>query len=157
MRFFLPSVPAGRIEYIALMLVAFGVQFYAAFDFLELSVDIANRDVGYVARHLDVFIAIYVVAAAFQWITAMRRLNGLGMSTSASVAVVIPGIGLLYAILLLVADPKKSTAYSPYGDDPHDPNAWVQAPNPASTAPSVTYQGQALLLPGDGQDEQAAA
>ena len=156
MRFFLPSVPAGRLEYIALMLVAFGVQYYAVFNFLELNVDFADRSVGYIARNRDIAIAIYVAAAAFQWITAIRRLRGLDMSTAPSIAVVIPGIGWLFALLLVIADPKKSTAFSPYGDDPYDPNAWVKDPDPASTAPSVTYQGQALLLPGDRDEQQAA-
>jgi len=158
MRFFLPGVPAGRLEFLAIMLPTFAVQFWAAFSYLELEVDIANRGVSYVARNLELFALIYVAMLAIQWITSMRRLRDLDKSGNAAFLALIPGLGAVFALMLFVSDTHTGAGYAPFGDDPLSPDSWVERPDGKRSAPAVTFQGQELSLPGEEHwDDQSAA
>ena len=86
----------------------------------------------------------------------MRRLNAVGIKTMAAFAILIPSLNILMPISLLLKTRPNSFGDAPFGDDPLDPQSWVEIPRGAGAAPIATYQGQELRLPGDDERERAA-
>ena len=158
MRFFTPSVPAGRIEFLVILLITGAVQVWAVFEYLELEVDIANREVAFIERNLGVAVAIVLAMLPLQWISAMRRMADARKPASIALPMLLPGIGLVFGLFLAVTTGDRRVGFAPYGDDPYDPDSWVEDPDLNSTGPVVTYQGQELQLPGEERwsDDQAA-
>lgn len=155
MRFFRSLIPANPLEYLVLMLVTYGIAYWAVFVHLELRVNIDERQVSYIDRNLPMAACVIVAVLGFQWITAMRRLTHAGRSTSQGFYVVLPGLGLLYAIALLTMAAPKEMGSAPGGGNPLDPQAWVQKTKGAPSGSAMTFQGKAMPLPGDGQRDAA--
>ena len=125
MRIFLPSNPAGRLEYLLMMVVTTIAGYVATNFYLQLAVDVDTRELSYIARNLPTFSLILAVILAIQIIASMRRLNDLGKPTGAAFLVLLPLIGTLFTIWLAVTKRPKTFGYAPYGDNPLDPQSWV--------------------------------
>lgn len=149
MRFLLPSVPAGRLEYLAILIVLGVVQFFALILLLDLSVDVQSQELNYDATKLTISLCILFVTMCFAWITVLRRLTDLHMSGVWALCLLIPILNWMFQLYLLVASGVRRETIAPYGDDPYNPDSWVQKPAIGSTGPAVTYRGQALTLPGE--------
>lgn len=158
MRFFTPSTPAGRLEFLVILIATAAVQYWAVFQFLELEIDVANRELAFVERRLGVATGIVIAMLPLQWISGMRRLADVRKSASLAIPMLIPGVGILFGLFLAINGADRRIGYAPFGDDPHNPDSWVEDPDLNSTAPVVTYQGQELRLPGEERwsDDQAA-
>jgi uncharacterized membrane protein YhaH (DUF805 family) len=157
MRFFLPSVPAGRLEYLVIVLVMNVAQFAAIRYLLELEViDPVAREISYNTGQIGTTAVIYVAALAVIWITVLRRLTDLNMGSMAAIALFIPVIAQIFQLWLLLAKGIGHTTIAPYGDDPYDPQSWVETAKPGANGPAVTYKGQALRLPGEEDMTDAA-
>ena len=104
MRFFLPSVPAGRLEYLVIVLVMNVAQFAAIRYLLELEViDPVAREISYNTGEIGTTAVIYVAALAVIWITVLRRLTDLNMGSMAAIALFIPVIAQIFQLWLLLA------------------------------------------------------
>ncbi len=158
MRFFIPSIPAGRLEYLGVLIVT-SIGLYAiVFAVLEIRVDDFTGEIAYSADRLALGLFCYMVWLVLSVINVLRRVTDLGISSAWAFTLLIPLVGTLFSIFLLVASGKKNSAFAPYGDDPLNPDSWVAKPAADSTAPAVTYNGQALYLPGEHEawDDEAA-
>ncbi len=149
MRFFRALIPANAFEYLVLMLVTYGIAYWAVFIHLELAVDIEETQVSYIERNLPMALCVIVAVLGFQWITAGRRLTHGGRPTSQAWVVVLPVIGVLYAISLLVLAAPKEMGSAPGGANPLDPGAWAQHQNGPGGSGGLTFQGKTVGLPGD--------
>ena len=157
MRFFLPSVPAGRLEYLVIVLVMNVAQFAAIRYLLELEViDPVAREISYNTGEIGTTAVIYVAALAVIWITVLRRLTDLNMGSMAAIALFIPVIAQIFQLWLLLAKGIGHTTIAPYGDNPYDPQSWVETPKHGASGPAVTYKGQELRLPGEEDMTDAA-
>lgn len=125
MRIFLPSNPAGRLEYFLMMVVTTIAGYVATNFYLQLAVDLDTRELSYIARNLPTFSLILAVILAIQIIASMRRLNDLGKPTGAAFLVLLPIIGTLLTIWLAITKRPKTFGYAPYGDNPLDPQSWL--------------------------------
>lgn len=151
MRFFRSALPANPLEYLLLMLVGYGIAYWALFIHFGFAVDIEARQVSYIERNFPMAACVIVAVLGFQWITASRRLTHAGRPTSRAWIVVLPIVGILYAAsLLFIAAPKVMGAVAG-GGNPLDPGAWVQKQPGAGTPGGLTYQGKPVGLPGDDQ------
>lgn len=152
MRFFIPSVPAGRLEYFLIILAMNVAQYFALTKLLRFEVvDPLTRQFNYDATNLTVFAFIIFGTFAVSMITVVRRLTSLNMSGTWVVALFIPIISLFFQLWLLLAKAIGASTIAPFGDDPYNPDSWVEKPKPGTSGPVVTYQGQALRLPGEGE------
>lgn len=150
MRFFLPSNPAGRLEYILVSIVIGAAIYGANLALINLRIDIDARQANFNRAELGVFLVIAFVLYALAIINMLRRINDTGRSTGIIVLAFIPVVNLLFAVWLILAGPEHTASYAPFGDNPYDPDAWVKTPDPkADSGPVVSYQGQELLLPGE--------
>jgi len=181
MRFFLPSHPAGRLEYFLVMVFTWIVSSFAIAVILGLSVDRAAGEIAYESGAVTTVLSINLVVMIFQLINQTRRLTDMHMGTGWLVcnfaplfgipALIVGGfeigsivflvgllISALFQIYLLIGSGVKRDTYAPYGDNPYDPASWV-APPPVdgSSGPAVTFQGQALRLPGEVDEVEDAA
>jgi len=59
-------------------------------------------------------------------------------------------------LLLGVATASSDKVYAPHGDNPNDPNSWVERPAVGKSGPAVTFQGEELRLPGEDKWDSAA-
>lgn len=159
MRFFTPSIPAGKIEYLVILLVTSAAQIYIVFSFLEFGVDTATREISYLTRNLEPAVLLYLVLAAIQWMNTLRRLSHIDKPWTVGVPTLIPGFGHAYSLLLASAPGARTTGYAPFGDNPYDPNSWIQEDDQAKRlGRGMSYQGKRVFLPGEGdnQDNKAA-
>ncbi len=177
MRFFLPSHPAGRLEYLLVMVFTWAVSSFAIAVVLGLSVNRTAGEIAYESGAVNTVLSIQLVVLIFQLINQMRRLTDMNMGSGwlvcnfaplfALPAVIVGGfeagsitfiVGLLISVLfqlyLLIGSGVKRDTYAPYGDNPYDPASWVPpAPTDGSSGPAVTFQGQALRLPGETDED----
>ena len=150
MRFLTTTHPAGRLEYLAVMIVMWAVNVFALVVLLQLDVDAAAQDFSYSSDQLAVFAFVMVGNVFFGLINVLRRMKDLHMGGAWIIMHFIPLLNIIFHLMLLLSSGVKRTTYSPYGDDPYNPDSWVAKPTPGeSSAPAVTFQGQALLLPGE--------
>lgn len=151
MRFFLPSFPAGRLEYLVIMVAMNAINWFAITQILDFeAIDPFAREFGYDASKITTVAFILFGTFAISMITILRRLTSLKMPGMAVLVLFIPIISLFFQLWLLLAKGVESKTIAPYGDNPYDPDSWVAKPAPGSTnGPVVTYQGQALRLPGE--------
>jgi uncharacterized membrane protein YhaH (DUF805 family) len=158
MRFFTTTIPAGRLEYFAVGLILNVVVTAAALMYFELEVDPLTREVSYAADKLAAMAFIYVGFLAVGIINCLRRMKDLHMGAGMLILFLIPIVNILFQLMLLLSSGVKSETYAPFGDDPYDPNSYVPTPVVSSTsAPAVTFQGHALLLPGEDRWDNDAA
>ena len=155
MRFFTPSHPAGRLEYLLIQLGLYAVLYFAIFLTLGLSVDIEAAEVSYDATAITLVLCIVIVVVMLQWITVLRRLYDLHMGSGWVICNFIPIVAIIFHLYLLLASGVSRETYAPYGDNPYNPDSWVPPAEASSTSPAVTFQGQALLLPGEEVDDAA--
>lgn len=158
MRFFTPSIPAGRLEYFGVLIITTIALYAIVFAVLEIRVDQLTGQVAYSADRLAFGLFLYLIWFTISIINVLRRITDLGISSAWAFTLLIPILGMLFSFYLLLASGVKRTTYAPYGDDPLNPDSWVAKPTADSTGPAVTYNGQALYLPGehDAWDENAA-
>jgi uncharacterized membrane protein YhaH (DUF805 family) len=158
MRFFTTTIPAGRLEYFVVAVILNVVLAASVLMFFELDVDPLTREVSYAADKLAAMAFIYVGFLAIGIINCLRRMKDLHMGTGMLLLFLIPIVNILFQLMLLLSSGVKSETYAPYGDDPCDPNSWVSTPTVSEASPpAVTFQGQALLLPGEDRWDSDAA
>lgn len=160
MRFFTTTTPAGRLEYLAVMIGMYVVNFFAISILLKFEVDPLTQDFSYSTENLAVFAFIIVGTFALGLINVLRRMKDLHMGAGWLVLHFIPLLQIFFHLMLLFSSGVKRNTYAPYGDDPHNPDSWVAKPTPGANAgPAVTFRGQALMLPGEeawqAEDEAA--
>jgi len=162
-RFFIPSIPAGRIEYFVVSIVVGLVGLGINLALFDLQVDVANQElVSYNRNNLALFIAITLVLFVINIINMLRRIKDTGRSSGIIILAFIPLVNIVFGIWLILAGPEQTASYAPYGDDPYNPDSWVKTPDPnVDAGPSVSYQGKELLLPGEhswsrGDESEAA-
>lgn len=160
MRFFNPGVPCGRLEYLVLSLISNFAIFATIISFLQLSVvDVQAQEFSYEADRIMWTIGIILGIIGFQILTTQRRLYDLHMGSGALVLLFLPFISQFFQLFLFLSAGISRETKAPYGDDPYDPNSWVQPVAPGgSSTPAVTYRGEALTLPGeDGWNGESEA
>lgn len=156
MRFLTTNTPAGRLEYLAIMVVMYVVNFFAATMLLELQIDAVTQEFSYSTQQIAPFAFIYVGNFIFGLITILRRMKDLHMGSGWIILHFIPLVNILFHLNLLISSGMKRQTYAPFGDNPYNPDSWVAKPaTDGSAGPAVTFQGQALMLPGeDGWQRQ---
>ncbi|MBT8241613.1 MAG: hypothetical protein KJN63_10330 [Acidimicrobiia bacterium] len=65
-------------------------------------------------------------------------------------------VSTVLQLLVGIATPSDEKVYAPHGDNPNDPNSWVERPAPGGAGPAVTFQGEELRLPGEDKWDSAA-
>lgn len=167
MRFFTTMQKAGRLEYLLISLVLSGFSYLAAIYLLQVDVeliegqDVASLDnVSFNAGALGLFAIAMAIIMYLSVINTLRRLKDLQKSGWYFLILFIPFVGAVFSLYLLFAPGGyDTTTYTPYGDNPYDPNSWVPPEAPSANGTGVSYQGHDIYLPGEdtwGQDEQAA-
>ncbi len=164
MRFFTTVYKAGRLEYAAVQIVL-GAAMYALFRFvLELSLNTPEGSlpsfdhVTYKHGSVGVFAVGFTVVFFLIFINTARRLKDLDRGLAGTLTLLAPMAGIIFSIYLALATNTSEKTYTPYGDNPYDPNSWVPPEEPASSTAAVSYNGTALRLPGEdhSQNSQAA-
>jgi len=155
MRFFMPSHPCGRLEYLLIQIGLYAVLYFALAVVLGLSVDPTTREISYNAATVTAVICILIVTVGLQWVTVLRRLYDLHMGGTWALCTFIPIISVIFHLYLLIASGVSRETFAPYGSNPYNPDSWV-APPDQNAGPSVTFQGHALLLPGEEEVDDAA-
>ncbi len=157
MRFFTTITPAGKAEYFVIaVLLNLGL---AAVAIKIFQLDIRSGfEFGYAVDKVPVMAFVTAGYVALMIITSIRRTKAIDMGSAVAFLTVIPGIGQIVQLMLTASDGKKTASYTPYGDNPYDPNSWVKPGNSkGSGAPAVSFRGEALMLPGEERwDEEAA-
>ncbi len=158
MRFFTPSIPAGRLEYFGVLIITTIGLYAILFAVLEIRVDQLTGEVAYSADRLAFGLFLYLIWFVISIINVLRRITDLGISSAWAFTLLVPVLGTLFSFYLLLASGVKRSTFAPYGDDPLNPDSWVATPTADNTGPAVTYNGQALYLPGehDAWDDKAA-
>lgn len=160
MRFLTTTEPAGRLEYLAVILVMYAVNVFAFATLLQFEVDPLTQEFSYSREKLAMFAFVIVANLVIGLINVLRRMKDLHMGGAWIIMHFIPFLNILFHLMLLFSSGVKRETYAPYGNDPYNPDSWVAKPTEAEAAgPAVTFRGQALLLPGeDGWqgDEEAA-
>ncbi len=153
----MPSHPAGRLEYLLVMIGTYVVGWFAVVVVLGLSLDTQTGEVSYDASTVTAVLTIGIVVIAVQWITVLRRLHDLHMGSGWAVCTIIPLVSFIFHLYLIVASGVSRETFAPYGSNPYNPDSWVApAPTDGSAGPAVTFQGRALLLPGEQEVDDAA-
>lgn len=160
MRFFNPSSPAGRLEYLVVGLVLYAIAYWATLTFLALSVDVDTQEFTYSAGGVTTWLFILILVLAFGMINVLRRMTDLNLGSGWVICHFIPVINVIFHLYLLLASGIDKKTYAPYGDNPYNPDSWVPKPAPnTSSVPSnsVSFQGKPLLLPGEENWDSEAA
>lgn len=150
MRFLTTNTPAGRLEYLAVMIVMYVVNVFAFNTLLEVQIDPLTGDFSYSTQRLAVFAFVIVGNLILGLINALRRMKDLHMGSGWIILHFIPLLNILFHLTLLLSSGMKRETYAPFGDNPYNPDSWVAKPASDGTGgPAVTFQGQALMLPGE--------
>ncbi len=150
MRFLTTNTPAGRLEYLAVMIVMYVVNFFAFSILLEVQIDPSTADFSYSTQQIAVFAFVMAGNLIIGLINALRRMKDLHMGGAWIILHFIPFLNILFHLNLLFSSGIKRQTYAPFGDNPYNPDSWVAKPAAdGSGGPAVTFQGQALLLPGE--------
>lgn len=168
MRFFTTLQKAGRLEFFAVAVVA-GAFLYAITTYvLELKIAPATEgqapqdmleNISINSQSLDIYLVGLTVYLLVVGVNACRRLKDLGKSYWMALTLLMPATGFLFQLWLSLATSTAEKSYTPYGDNPYDPNSWVAPEEPSVSGSSVSYNGQDLFLPGEltqEHGEQAA-
>lgn len=150
MRFLTTNTPAGRLEYLAVTIVMYAVYVFAFTTLLEVEIDPSTQDFSYSTQKLATFAFVFVGIVIVGLINALRRMKDLHMGGAWIILHFIPLLNIFFHLMLLFSSGMKRQTYAPYGDNPYNPDSWVAKPaSDGSGGPAVTFQGQALLLPGE--------
>ncbi len=162
MRFFTTLHKAGRLEYFLVQLVIFAATYFLFVNVLEVSFSVAQE--GFTTDrfvfnegNLGLFAVGYAITFYVGWVNVARRLKDMNLGFVWALLLFVPVIGVLFQIYLMVAKGISDKTYTPYGNDPYDPNSWVP-PETSHSGSAVTYQGSDIYLPGEEtwNDDQAA-
>lgn len=166
MRFFTTLYPAGRLEYfiVGVLLAIFSWVLFAfvlEVDFVQAEVAAGNFDsVSFNAGRASLALLGAVINLFLSVINVLRRLKDLAMGSIWALVVFVPLVGWIFQVYLLFASGVSRVTYTPYGNDPYDPNSWVPPEAPNHSGSTVSYQGQDIYLPGEeegfGENQQAA-
>lgn len=167
MRFFTTMQKAGRLEYFLVSLVLGGFAYLAALYLLQVEVtfvegtEVTDLDnVSFNAGALGLFAIAMAVILFLSVINTLRRLKDLQKSGWLFILTLIPIVSFFFGLYLLFAPGGyDTTTYTPYGDNPYDPNSWVPPEAPSTSGTGVSYQGHDIYLPGEdswNQGEEAA-
>ncbi len=159
MRFLTTLHKAGRLEYLAVSVVCAIATYALAIYVLQFGIDIDTSsagaaqdtltDVTFSASALGIW-ALGMVFIYFVWaINTVRRLKDLNFSAWMVLVLFVPLIGLVFNIYLFFASGISDKTYTPYGNDPYDPNSWVPPEEPTASGTAVSYNGQDVYLPGE--------
>ena len=153
LRFFTPSHPCGRLEYLLVHVALYAIMYFATSMLLGFSFDIDTQEWDYDANKLTMFLVIAILVFGVGLINVLRRLHDLQMGSGWAICHFLPLVNLLFHLYLLLASRVDQKTFAHYGDNPYNPDSWVPNPDPAKTGPSVTFQGQPLLLPGEEEQQ----
>ena len=160
MRFLTTTTPAGRLEYLAIMIVLYVANYFTFTVLLSLDVDPITQDFSYSRDRLAAFTFALVGVLVVGLINVLRRMKDLRMGSAWIVMHFVPLLNIIFHLMLLFSKGTKRETYAPYGDNPYSPDSWVAKPAVgAGSGPAVTFRGQALLLPGEDswkREEDAA-
>jgi len=157
MRFLTTITPAGKGEYFAVAVVINAILIFVALQVFKLDFDFTTREVSYAVDKMAVMAFVFAGYAGLAIINCARRLKSMKKGTAMAALAVIPGLGQLFQLSLVVADNADTSGYTPYGDNPYDPDSWVPPVNSSgSNGPAVSFRGEALMLPGEDRWEDAA-
>ena len=162
MRFFTTLEKAGRLEYFLVSLAINALMYLLVRYVLGLAVSInptestvpGTGDLAFNSGAIPLFLVGATVAIYLSVVNICRRLKDLRMGYAWALLLFVPIVGFFFSLYLLFATGIESKTYTPYGDDPYDPNSWVP-PETSNPGPAVTYQGKGLFLPGEVFAEQA--
>ena len=166
MRFLTTIYPSGRLEYF-LVNVVLGIAWYALALFVaDITVDVDSLaadpasfsldDIAYSEPSIQLALTGFAVLFFVFLINTCRRLKDLRKSYFMVLFMFIPLISLFFTLFLFLAKDSGKKTYTPFGNDPYDPNSWVP-PATNHAGPSVSYQGDDIYLPGEqAPGEQAA-
>ena len=155
MRFFTTVTPAGRLEYFFVAIVLNVIMYASVLLLFELTIDPLTREISYAADKLALMAFIYVGFLFLAIINCLRRMKDIHMGAGWIVLLFVPVVSLVFQLMLLLSSGVSSDTYTPFGDNPYDPDSWIPpTSNSGNGGPAVTFRGQALLLP--GEEEQAA-
>ena len=159
MRFFTTITPAGKAEYFVIaLLLNLGI-FYVAFRLFMLDFTLSPMSIGYAVDQIPTMAFAFAAYAALIVITSLRRMKELKMGSWIAFLTPIPVLGQLVQLRLSASDDQTSATFTPYGDNPYDPNSWVAPTTSAGKdSPAVSFRGEALMLPGEAtwDDERGA-
>lgn len=161
MRFFDPGAKIGRFEYVLFQVISYSIVFVSTRYVLDLRVDLSTLgtdvdaiDYRYSRNSLAMFTLIALGGYALSLITTIRRLLTVQWSAHVAFLHFLPPLAqLLHIILALRPTGGRVPARSPYGDDPYDPQSWM---DPERHDATLTYQGSPLHLderPGSEQPQ----
>lgn len=158
MRFFTTITPAGKAEYFVIAIILNVILFAVAFRVFELTVDIGSQEIGYAVDKLPLMAFVFTGYAGVIVINSMRRLKDAKSGSAMAFLTPIPVIGQLVQLLIVAAEDKNTAGFTPYGDNPYDPDAWVDnTPKKGGDGtPAVSFRGEALMLPGEDRWDEAA-
>ncbi len=157
MRFLTTMTPASKAEYFAVALILNLFLFVVTFRIFDLELQIAEKTASYNAAELPLMAFSFAGYAAVIIINSMRRIKQLKIGNTIAYATALPVVGQIVQIALASATPDNKSSYTPYGDNPYDPNSWV--PNAKSSGKSgaaVAFRGEALMLPGEDHWDDVA-
>lgn len=150
MRFLTTNTPAGRLEYLAVTIVMYVVYWFSIATLLEFEINTSTQEFSYSTQSLAAFAFIMVGILVIGLINALRRMKDLHMSSGWIILHFVPILNIFFHLMLLFSSGVKRQTYAPYGDNPYNPDSWVAKPASDGTGdPAVTFQGQALMLPGE--------
>ena len=162
MRFFTTLQPAGRLEFLVVQAVIYGIIWALLKFVLELGFAVDPVPIGTALLESDTYtynsgavgiVAIGVTILLFvSIINAARRLKDLGKWMGTSLLMLFPVTNVLTTLILGTATAVKDT-FTPYGKNPYDPNSWIP-PEAATGSSGIVVEGQDIFLP--GEDQQAA-
>lgn len=160
MRFITTSTPAGRLEYFAVIVAMWAALIAAVLVLLAFEFDTTTQSVSYSQESLAAFAFLVVGLQVVGLINVLRRMKDLHMGGAWFILHFVPIVNVFFHLMLLFSSGVSRSTYAPYGDNPYNPDSWVAKPTPGqSSGPAVTFQGQALLLPGEdgwkSEDEAA--
>lgn len=158
MRFLTIMTPAGKAEYFSVALILNAILFFVAISIFKLDVLFSERTVSYAVGELPLMAFVFAAYAGLAIINCMRRIKQLSIGNSVAYLAPIPVVGQIVQIGLAIAEADNKSGYTPYGDNPYDPNSWVPPGQSSgkSSSPAVAFRGEALMLPGEDHWDEAA-
>jgi len=154
MRFFTSMTSAGRAEYFLVGLVLNFLTGLVLVSLVKVEVDVATQTLSWAADKVALGLFLYAGILYLAIINVLRRLKDLNMGSGLVAIMLIPIVNIIFQLFLLLTSGVSKETYTPYGDNPYDPDSWVPPVSASGSGPSVSYQGQELFLPGD--EERAA-
>lgn len=161
MRFFTTLHKAGRLEYIVVLALLSVATWWLFSVFLGIGLPTDFTQEGLEtygelilsAPNLPLYAVGMTVVLYLMFINAGRRLKDLKRGTMLAFLTFVPFINTSFLLYLAVPSGDNARTYTPYGDDPYDPNSWVPPAAPSATGTAFSYNGNDIQLPGEKEDD----